>query len=242
MTSVYDDEHRAAAYAFDRPPVHGRILQAAGLSRRATRALDIGSGAGVSSAALIPFAEQVTGLEPVQTMLAHRATVAPGARFVVGQAEALPFADGSFDLVCAAGSLNYTDVPAALAEVARVLRAEGRFLLYDFSEGRSSPDTEALARWYASFEKRFPPAPGGWRRLVVSELPFAETGLRLLTYLAFDVQLRMTADAYLRYVLSEIPAQAPDSAREWCRNTLTTVFHGGELTVSFPAYLAVSAT
>lgn len=36
-------------------------------------------------------------------MLAHRRTVAPHARFVIGQAERLPFAAGSFELVTAAG-------------------------------------------------------------------------------------------------------------------------------------------
>jgi ubiquinone/menaquinone biosynthesis C-methylase UbiE len=47
-------------------------------------------------------------------MLTHRRTVAPDAGFVVGQAERLPFATSSFDLVTAAGSLNYTDLPTAL--------------------------------------------------------------------------------------------------------------------------------
>ena len=65
MTSVYDSERLAAAYAFDRPPVHGQILRAARLDRQADRALDVGCGAGLSTAALAPLARQVTGLEPI---------------------------------------------------------------------------------------------------------------------------------------------------------------------------------
>jgi ubiquinone/menaquinone biosynthesis C-methylase UbiE len=86
----------------------------------------------VSTAALAPFARQATGLEPVSAMLAHWRAVAPHARFVIGQAERLPFAAGSFDLVTAAGSLNYADLPSALAEIGRVLTWDGTFLLYDF--------------------------------------------------------------------------------------------------------------
>ena len=71
MTGVYDSARVAAAYVFDRPPVHELILRRAGLDRRARRALDIGCGAGLSTAALTPYADHVTGLEPVKTMLAH---------------------------------------------------------------------------------------------------------------------------------------------------------------------------
>ena len=121
MTSVYDSERLAVAYAFDRPPIHKQILRSARLTRQADRALDVGCGAGLSTAALVPLARRAIGLEPIPAMLAHHRTVVPQARFVIGQAERLPFAAGSFDLVTAAGSLNYTDLPSALAEIARVL-------------------------------------------------------------------------------------------------------------------------
>jgi len=70
MASVYDSERLAAGYAFDRPPVHERILRSAPLKERpANLALDVGCGAGLSTAALAPFARQAIGLEPVATML-----------------------------------------------------------------------------------------------------------------------------------------------------------------------------
>ncbi|WP_146615937.1 class I SAM-dependent methyltransferase [Nonomuraea aridisoli] len=64
MTSVYDSERLAAGYAFDRPPVHRRILESVHLGRTARRVLDVGCGAGVSTAALAPPAEHMIGLEP----------------------------------------------------------------------------------------------------------------------------------------------------------------------------------
>lgn len=42
-------------------------------------------------------------------------------------AEALPFGDSEFDLVASRVALPYTDIPAALREIRRVLRPGGRF-------------------------------------------------------------------------------------------------------------------
>jgi SAM-dependent methyltransferase len=245
MTSVYDSERLAAAYAFDRPPVHQHILRSARLPRQADRALDVGCGAGRSTAALAPLARRAVGLEPVPAMLAHRRAVAPNAGFVIGQAERLPFASASFDLVTAAGSLNYADFPTALTEIARVLTPDGTFLLYDFSAGRRSARGGELERWFASFEERFP-SPAGWQPLDARELPLAAYGLRLLDFTGIETRLPMDADAYLRYMLGEVNVEhaiasgacRPEEARAWCRASLEAVFAGGPVTVVIQGHLA----
>jgi SAM-dependent methyltransferase len=249
VVSVYDSERLAAAYAVDRPPVHEHILRTAAMAGRAELALDVGCGAGLSTAALAPLARRAIGIEPVPAMLAHRRTVAPGAGFVVGRAERLPFAAGSFDLVAAAGSLNYADVPVALAEIARVLTADGTFLLYDFSTGgRAADDDGGLERWFASFERRFP-WPSGWEPLDPRELPLAAYGLRLIEFTEVETRLPMDADAYLRYMLSETNVEhaisagacSPEAARDWCRSTLEPVFGDGPVTVVIPGHIATLA-
>jgi SAM-dependent methyltransferase len=248
MTSVYDSERLAAAYATDRPSIHGQILEAARLGRQARRALDVGCGAGLSTAALLPLARQVVGLEPVAAMLAHRRVVAPDARFVIGQAERLPFAAGAFDLVAAAGSLNYTDLPVAFAEIARVLTQDGTFALYDFSTGGSSPSGNELADWFDSFVRRFP-WPPGWLPFDVRELPLAEYGLHLAGYTDVETLVPMAFDPYLRYMLSETNVESAiaagacnaEEARDWCRETLQAIFADGEVTVMIPGYVATLA-
>jgi SAM-dependent methyltransferase len=248
MPSVYDSERLAAAYAFDRPSVHEEFVRSAGLSRQADRALDVGCGAGLSTAALMPLARHVVGVEPVPAMLAHWHTVAPRARFVIAEAERLPFAGGSFDLVAAAGSLNYADLPSAFAEVARVLTPDGTFLLYDFSPPRRSASGGDLERWFASFEQRFP-WPPGWRPFDVRELPLGSYGLHLLRYADVEARLTMTFDAYLRYMLSETNAEhaiargacSAEQVRDWCQETLQAVFAGDEVTVAIPGYVATLA-
>jgi hypothetical protein len=150
--------------------------------------------------------------------------------------------------IAAAGSLNYAHLPSALAEISRMLTAEGTFLLYDFSVGRRSVSGDELAGWFASFEQRFP-WPPGWQPFDVRELPLVAYGLRLLDYTEAETRLPMAFDAYLRYILSEVNvdnaiargACSDEEARDWCQGTLKAVFAHGEVTVVIPGYIATLA-
>jgi len=72
---------------------------------------------------------QVTGLEVDERQHAKNlASPQPGLHFVAGGAQAIPFADASFDLALMLKSLHHVPVPLlsqALGEVARVLRPRG---------------------------------------------------------------------------------------------------------------------
>jgi len=69
--------------------------------------------------------------------------------FVEGNAEALPFADRSYDAVTIAfGIRNVPRIEAALAEAYRVLRIGGRFLCLEFSTV-DVPGLDALYEFYS---------------------------------------------------------------------------------------------
>jgi demethylmenaquinone methyltransferase/2-methoxy-6-polyprenyl-1,4-benzoquinol methylase len=62
-----------------------------------------------------------------------------GLRFVQCNAEALPFPDGSFDLVTIAfGLRNVTDKPVALGEMLRVLKVGGQARVLEFSQVKAA--------------------------------------------------------------------------------------------------------
>lgn len=69
-------------------------------------------------------------------------------RFVEADAQALPFADSSFQLVsCSFGLRNITDTDRGLAEMVRVLRPGGRLAVLEFSRPRGRLFGPAY-RWY----------------------------------------------------------------------------------------------
>jgi SAM-dependent methyltransferase len=245
--SIYASARMAAGYAFNRPPVHPRIIDRIRGDRRierpVARALDIGCGAGLSTAALEPLAGTVVGLEPVPSMLAHRRAVSARASFVAARAEQLPFAAASFDLVTAAGALNYVDLDAFLPDLARVLAPGGLLVIYDFSAGRRLRGDDSLDAWYAEFERRYPPKPG--YDMDVRAIGFARAGLTLETIESFEVAVPMTLGGYLRYALSETGVElavaggtSEAGIEAWCAATLAAILDDRPRDVLFDAYVA----
>jgi SAM-dependent methyltransferase len=245
--SIYASARMAAGYAFNRPRVHPHIIERIRrnrcIERPWARALDIGCGAGLSTAALEPIAAVAVGLEPVPGMLAHRRRVAPRASFVAARAEQLPFAAASFDLVTAAGALNYVDLEAFLPELARVLTTRGLMVIYDFSAGRRLEGDGALDAWYAEFERRYPPKPG--YDMDVRAIGFEPAGLRLEAIEPFTVSVPMTAEQYVAYAMSESGVElavaggtSEAEIEAWCTSTLSSVLDERPRDVLFDAYVA----
>jgi len=90
-------------------------------------ALDLGCGEGRVGAALSELGYPVIGVDSSPGMVE---LVGERHEALVADAAALPFADGSFDLVIEYMSLmNFDDPEGAIAEAARVLEPGGRFCL-----------------------------------------------------------------------------------------------------------------
>lgn len=92
------------------------------------RLLDVACGPGALSAAAAVRGARPTGVDFASAMVAEARALHPGLEFREGDAEALPFADSSFDAVAMAfGLLHLARPERAMAEARRVLRAGGRF-------------------------------------------------------------------------------------------------------------------
>lgn len=93
------------------------------------RILDAGCGVGMYTEQFRRFSPQVTGVEVDPAVAAGAAARSPG--IVLAPAEALPFADGSFDVVFSHEVIEHvTDDAAAAAEMVRVLAPAGRIVLF----------------------------------------------------------------------------------------------------------------
>jgi SAM-dependent methyltransferase len=101
------------------------------------RALDAGTGAGTFALALAPSVREVVGVDPVPELLEEARRLAPAGgaaniTFVEGDATALPFEAGSFDLAACARTLHHVRRPElVVAELTRVVRPGGKILLVD---------------------------------------------------------------------------------------------------------------
>jgi SAM-dependent methyltransferase len=92
-------------------------------THRFHQALDLGGRASVA-AALRARGMHVVSLDPSAALAAQS-----GGAPVCGEAEALPFAPGSFDLIVASCALHWVnDLPGALIQLRMALRPDGLFL------------------------------------------------------------------------------------------------------------------
>jgi ubiquinone/menaquinone biosynthesis C-methylase UbiE len=100
---------------------------------RGDRVLDVGCGTGFGTEGLLKHADVVHGLDQSVDQL-ERAWEKFGkhgrVRYARGDAERLPFADDSFDVVWSSGSIEYWPDPVAgLAELRRVGKPGGQVLV-----------------------------------------------------------------------------------------------------------------
>ena len=96
--------------------------------RSGARTLDVASGPGYAAAGAAARGARVAALDFSSAMVELARSQNPEIEFREGDAEALPFPEGSFDaLVMNFGMLHLAQPERAVAEAFRVLRAGGRF-------------------------------------------------------------------------------------------------------------------
>lgn len=93
--------------------------------RPGMHALDVACGTGLVAQALVAHDVRVTGIDLSEPMLAAARRRVPAATFVRGDAEALPFANDSFEAATSAQAYHWLDAEKALHETIRVVRPGG---------------------------------------------------------------------------------------------------------------------
>jgi len=113
------------------------------------RALDLGTGTGAAALAVarrFPEAE-VVGVDLADSMIAEARRKTDRVRFEVGDAAALRFEDGAFDLVTHANMIPFFD------ELARVVAPAG-YVVFGFSGGSETPIYVDPSRLRGELERR----------------------------------------------------------------------------------------
>lgn len=95
------------------------------------KVLDAACGVGYGTSFLAAEASSIVGVDISDETIdyARRRYAAPNIEFVVADVNQLPFADGTFDVVCSFETIEHVADPAgAVAEAARVLRPSGVYI------------------------------------------------------------------------------------------------------------------
>ena len=141
-----DSAPTAAGYA---QALYLRTAGAVSLSNREVVEVGCGRGGGAEAVLANLGPARVLGVDfsPRAIAFCRRVHRTSGLEFVVGDAESLPLADESADVILSVETTHcYRSTPAFLAQARRVLRPGGHLLLADFRDAASLPDfLEAIA-------------------------------------------------------------------------------------------------
>ena len=155
-------ENYVSLFAPAAQAVVGALIDAVDV-RPGMKVLDLCCGQGNVLADLLEHGFRVTGLDFSPVMLDLARKRAPGAEFVEGDAQNLPFEDGSFDAVVSNfGVCHIPDQPRALSEIKRVLKAGGSFAMTNWCGPDISPPFRILyqsVQQHGSPDVKMPPGP-----------------------------------------------------------------------------------
>lgn len=148
------------------------LARAAGLDA-SKRVLDVGSGVGGTSRCLAKeFGCRVTGIDLTDeycraaAMLSAKVGLTDLVDYRQGDATALPFADGEFDVVWTEhAAMNIPDKPRLYKEMHRVLKPGGTLAVYDVLAGPSGPVLFPVP-WARTPDTSFLVQPSELRRLL----------------------------------------------------------------------------
>jgi SAM-dependent methyltransferase len=149
----------AADYELGRPGWPVEAVDAAGVPRDAT-VLDLAAGTGKLTRVLVERFDRVIAVEPLAGMRAVLEEVVPDAEAIAGEAESIPLGDASVDAVFVAEAFHWFGGPAAVAEIARVLRPRGTLVVM-WNE-RGGPTTPPLPDEYRRRVRERRKATAAW--------------------------------------------------------------------------------
>jgi SAM-dependent methyltransferase len=134
---------------------------------KAARWLDVGCGTGVFTRLIVDSCAPggIAGVDPsaAQIDYARQQPAATAADFRVADATALPYADGSFDIVTSSLVINFIpDRSKAMAEMRRVARNGGIVsgFIWDRAPGKELSPTAPMQRGFSAIGAAPPRIPG----------------------------------------------------------------------------------
>lgn len=244
----FNDKRIAQGYASDRPWLHKYVMERlksdCAVDRPFHNGLDTGCGAGLSARALKLICDKVTDTDISDEMIqvCRNTYDAPDFTFYTAKAEETLPPETPYDIVTAAGVINWVDKDKFLENMRLVMAKDGLLVVYDFWISDKMVDNDAYTQWYQKlYLPNFPKPPRNediWRQAGLPE------GFVIKKQVLYQMQHEFDMGSFIRFMMiqSNVNAQIQSGQKTeseiqgWMEETLTPVFRGNKQTLAFDAY------
>lgn len=207
--------------------------------------LDVGCGAGLSTKALRLICDKVTGTDIAEAMVATCKELYGDDEaylFYAAKAEETAIPSDKYDIVTAAGCINWVDERKFMENMKDVTSDNAVIVIYDFGITDRMNDNSDYTDWYQKeYLSRFPKPPRKENKWTQQDL---SDGLIMEKQTEYEMEYKFSLDAFVDFMMiqsnvnskvesGEIPYS---EAVKWMKESLAPIFGGVDKTLIFSGY------
>lgn len=243
----FDSQRIAEGYG-KRPWLHKQVMEQikkdCGITDIFKNGLDVGCGAGLSTKALRLICEQVTGtdISPEMINVCKHLYKDKTYHFYVAKAEETILPAKKYDIMTAAGVINWVDREKFLSNASQVIKENGIMIIYDFWITDCMSGNAEYTEWYQKqYLQKFPKPPRNediWKQESLSH------GFVMEKQISYEMEYAFELVDFIEFMMiqSNVNAKIENGAfteqdvRLWMKRTLHNIFKSRTQTLIFSGY------
>lgn len=249
--TLFDSKRITNGYANDRPWLHKSVIeqiQAEFVNKIPFKnGLDVGCGAGLSTKALKLICNKVTGTDISEEMV-HICQIQYAASdfiFYAAKAEETKMPQSPYDIVTAAGVVDWVDKDKFLENMKLVMAENAPLILYDFWISDKMLGNPAYTDWFQSrYLTNFPKPPRNETLWEQKDIP------KIFSYdkqTVCQMQYEFDMFSFIRFMMTQTNINSKiesghmteEEVLEWMQETLSPIFQERRKTLIFDGYIQI---
>ena len=243
---AFDSQRIAEEYA-KRPWLHEKVINQIRKDCNIVllkNGLDVGCGAGLSTKALKIICEHVTGTDISSEMIevCKKTYKEPTYTFYVSKAEENKIPLIPYDIITAAGVVNWIDKDLFLNNAEKILNRSGLIVVYDFWITDRMDNNDEYTEWFREKYLKMFPKPyrkeDNWKQKDLTD------AFRMEKKVTYNLKYEFTLDEFVEFMMIQSNVNekihkgnsSVEEIKNWMVSSLQPIFNGQNKTLIFEGY------
>lgn len=243
---AFDSQRIAEGYA-RRPWLHKDVIEQIRKDcniKQLKNGLDVGCGAGLSTKALRLLCEHVTGtdISPEMITVCENLYKDSSYTFYVSKAEENEIPKIPYDIITAAGVVNWVDKDLFLSNAEKILNNNGLIVVYDFWITDRMNNKSEYTKWYQDEYLKMFPKP--YRKESVWNQNDLTNAFKMENRIIYDLSYEFSLEEFIDFMMIQSNVNekiernilSVEEVRNWMISSLQPIFDGKKRTLIFEGF------